>query len=261
MEAAHRDNLRVAQAAVVVALSLALGNIRLLELPAGGSISFGALPLLAFAVVYGPRSALWPCLVAGAAHALSGGTIVHPAQLLLDYGLAYAALALAGLGRERATLGVAAAVAAAVSLQFACFVISGTIFFGAGAETSAALTYALAYNATTALPELVLAVWLVPAVARAIRRADTDAAGVRPAPYQHPLITPRQAIDTAIPRTDTEAVTPARITAPIDSAHRPTDISRPSTLPQLPKATTRLDNRAPLGLPEWRTPSRTASSA
>jgi len=158
----------LAEAALVVALSVALGNLRLLELPGGGSISFGALPVLAFAATHGVSWGVRTGLCAGLAHALAGGTIIHPAQFALDYGLAYGALGLAGIACGRGAWSLRAGIVAAQAAQFACFVYSGLRFFAPpGAETGPALVYAAGYNAITVLPETAFALWLVPVLVAA----------------------------------------------------------------------------------------------
>jgi thiamine transporter len=165
--------VRLTEAAVAVALSVLLGSMRLVELPNGGSIALTTMPLLALAVARGPRIALLAGACAGAAHAFAGGTIIHPVQWLLDYVLAYAVLAAAGIGRpgipDRSRL--APRIVLAMALHLACVVTSGMIFF-APVAGSAALAYCLTYNAATVVPETLLAIWLVPPLVRAVARAN-----------------------------------------------------------------------------------------
>ncbi len=183
------------EAAAAVALSVLLGNVRLVELPNGGSIALATLPLLAFAVVRGPRAGVLAGACAGAAHALSGGTIVHPAQLALDYLIAYAALGLAGVGSTRVTsrTQLLPGILLAMSLHLVAMVVSGMVFFATVAG-SAALTYSLGYNALTVVPETLLAVWLVPPLVRAIARANPAEA------WQRGLLTPPRLTPRAVRR-------------------------------------------------------------
>jgi len=163
--------LTITEAAMAVALSVLLGNIRLLELPNGGSIAFATLPLLAYSAHRGLRAGLVAGFSAGAAHALIGGTIIHPAQLGLDYLLAYAALALIAIPGASTPLRRICGILLAMSAHLACAALSGVIFFSPTAG-SAALVYSLAYNATTVAPETLLALWLLPTLLRAIARAN-----------------------------------------------------------------------------------------
>jgi thiamine transporter len=168
----HREQLvLLTESSVAVALSVLLGNMRLVELPNGGSIALATLPLLALARARGVRTGVLAGCCAGVAHALSGGTIIHPAQLGLDYLLAYAALGLAGIARSRRGLVASLAIVVAMAMHLLAMVISGVVFFSAVAG-DAALTYAIAYNVATVGPETVLALWLVPPLLRAIARAN-----------------------------------------------------------------------------------------
>lgn len=181
------------EAAVAVALSVLLGNIRLIELPNGGSIALATLPLLALALSRGMRAGVLAGACAGLAHALAGGTIVHPAQLALDYLVAYAALGLAGVAllgaRRPSRLRVSVAIVAAMTVHLAAMVLSGIIFFAPTAG-AAALVYSLAYNAATVVPETLLALWITPTLARAIARA-TPADAWRRGLLDPPRLQPR----------------------------------------------------------------------
>ncbi len=207
------------ESAVAVALSVLLGSLRLLTLPNGGSIALATLPLLALALSRGVRVGVLAGACAGIAQALSGGTIVHPVQLGLDYLLAYAALGLAGLaaGRASSRAHVTAAIALAMSLHLAAMVASGVVFFSTVAG-GAALTYSLAYNAATVVPEALLSIWLVPPLLRAVGRANPADAwrrGLLDAPRIHARAVRRyRPIDAA---------------APIDTSSVPTDTHAPPT--------------------------------
>lgn len=146
---------------MAVAASIALGNLRVLELPNGGSVSFAALPILMLALHRGVRSSYLAALAAGLGHALLGGIIVHPVQLVLDYGIAPSALALAGLARMRGRHARAAAIAIAHMLQLLCFSISGVIFFGSQVANTNVWWFSVGYNAATVLPELIISVCAV----------------------------------------------------------------------------------------------------
>lgn len=172
MQTTRDDILRMTESATAVAVSVVLGNLRLLELPNGGSITLAAIPLLAFAMVRGVRAGVLTCLCAGFAHAAMGGTIIHPVQLLLDYGIAYAVLGIAGAARSLDGVGIRIAIVAAAALQLAATTVSGVVFFGDALGTTAAWRYSVVYNAATIVPELLLALVLVPGAVRAICRAD-----------------------------------------------------------------------------------------
>lgn len=199
------------EAAVAVALSVLLGNVRLVELPNGGSIALAVVPLLALSLARGWRVGLLAGCAAGAAHALSGGTIIHPAQLGLDYFVAYAALALAGIGGgtggATTRWQLAPRILLAMAAQLAAMVVSGLVFF-APVAGGAALTYSLTYNAVTVVPEMLLAIWIVPGVVRAIGRANPADAwrrGLLAPPAAHPRIARMIHVPTPIDTADITA--------------------------------------------------------
>ena len=206
----RRDSLvHLTEAAAAVALSVLLGNMRLVELPNGGSVALATLPLLALAITRGPRVGVLAGGWAGRAPPLSGGPLVPPVQLGLDYLLAYAALGLAGVaaGRGISRVQIAPALLLAMSLHLAAMVVSGVVFFSSVAG-SAALEYALAYNAITVVPETLLAIWLVPPLVRAVARANPADA------WRRGLLAPPRPV-LRVPRAHVPVpAAPARVSAP-----------------------------------------------
>ncbi|MCW2960222.1 MAG: putative proton-coupled thiamine transporter YuaJ [Thermoleophilia bacterium] len=186
----HARVLALTEAAMAVALSVLLGNLRLIELPNGGSIAFATLPLLALAASRGLRIGIFAGLCAGAAHALAGGTIVHPIQLLLDYVFSYAALAAVAVAGRPTGLRLALGTVLAMALHLTCMVISGVVFF-APVVGDNALAYSLAYNAATVVPELIIALVVLPSLVQALARANPSAAwrrGIAEPPPARPRV-------------------------------------------------------------------------
>jgi thiamine transporter len=159
------------EVATVVALSVVLGNIRLLQLPAGGSISLAALPIVMFALVRGPRRALLVGAIAGCAHLLFGGTVIHPLQAVLDYPVSYAVLALAGIGRW-IPISPRVGVCVGMTAQLAAMTASGAIFFASIVDIADPWRYAFIYNAVSQVPEAFIAVLLAPSFVAALHRVD-----------------------------------------------------------------------------------------
>lgn len=198
------------ESACAVALSVLLGNLRLLELPNGGSIALATLPLLALALSRGVPVGMLAGLSAGVAHALAGGVVVHPVQLLLDYPVAYAALGLAGVSSGRGTdrISLAPGIVLAMGMHLAAMVASGVVFF-APVAGDAALAYSVAYNAATVGPETALALWLAAPLLRAIARANPADAWRRGllSPPQRVARVPRWYVPTDAPASiDTKGV-------------------------------------------------------
>lgn len=142
---------RITEVGVAVALAAVLSQVRVWRMPMGGSVTLGSVvPIWLVA----RRHGLATGILAGAVHGagqlvLSGGG--HPAQLLLDYPVAYGALGLAALGP--------AGLVAGVFLRAALHVVSGLVFFAdvPAAAGQGILVYALTYNLSFVVPDAILA--------------------------------------------------------------------------------------------------------
>lgn len=86
------------EGAIMVALAQILSSIKLYELPQGGSITLGMLPIFFFAVRWGLRDGLLSSFVFGILQLLlDGGYAIGWQSMLGDYILAFGVLGLAGL--------------------------------------------------------------------------------------------------------------------------------------------------------------------
>ena len=177
----------VAEIAVAVALAAVLGQLRLFMMPQGGSVSLELLPLIFVAV----RRGVVPGLVAGLLYGalqlgLPGAFVLHPAQALLDYPLAFMALALAGFVRvgrltgRSGALRLLLAVAVAVAGRFVFHFLSGLVFFAEYApHWEAPWLYAITYNLLYLVPEAALSVVLLWPLLRAYDAAYPAGSGRR----------------------------------------------------------------------------------
>ena len=146
----------VAYAGVSVALAFALSYIKLFSMPQGGSITLASmLPIMLYSCRYGTRKGLLVGLVYGLLQAVQDPYVIHPAQFLLDYPLAFAMLGLAGWAAEVPVLGRHRAVALLVGcisaffLRYVAHVLSGIFAFAAYAHDAGAASvaaYSFAYN-------------------------------------------------------------------------------------------------------------------
>lgn len=125
-----------------------------LHLPEGGSITLGSMvPLIWFALRRGLRWGLEAGIVYGLVHIAIFGEIYYPAQILLDYPLAFGALGLAGAFQKRPIIGVGIAIFGRFVFHF----ISGVVFFGQYAwEGWNVYAYSAAYNASYLVPEFII---------------------------------------------------------------------------------------------------------
>lgn len=150
------DSRCIALAGICVALSFALSYIKLWEMPQGGSITLASLlPVMLFAYVYGPKKGVLVCFIYGILQAVQDPYIIHPAQFLLDYPIAFALVGFAGafanikamekIPQVKFTLG---AVLGGL-LRFFAHVLSGVYAFNAYAldkGQSNFWIYSTAYN-------------------------------------------------------------------------------------------------------------------
>lgn len=154
------NSQRIANAAMCIAIAFVLSCIRLYKMPQGGSITPASmLPLIAFALACGP----WQGALVGCAYGLlqliQDPYVIHPVQLLVDYPLAFGALALGSLAaylpvNERFKLPIAVFLGSLG--RYAMAVLSGTVFFAESAGGQAPLIYSLVYNISYLGPDALL---------------------------------------------------------------------------------------------------------
>jgi thiamine transporter len=124
------------------------------HLPEGGSITIGSMvPLLWFALRRGPRWGVEAGVIYGLVHMVISGDIYYPTQILLDYPMAFGALGLAGIFKDRPVFGVGVGMTG----RFVCHFISGVIFFGQYAWAGwDPISYSAVYNASYLVPEFII---------------------------------------------------------------------------------------------------------
>lgn len=149
------DTRCIATAGVCVALSFALSFIKLWDMPTGGSVTLiSLLPVTLFAYMYGIKKGLLVGLLYGMLQAVQDPWLIHPAQFILDYPIAFSMVCFGGLFANVKGLGApqlkfALGAAVAGSLRFLCHVLSGVFAFGAyamDAGVSNFWVYSLIYN-------------------------------------------------------------------------------------------------------------------
>ncbi|MBF0500568.1 MAG: energy-coupled thiamine transporter ThiT [Candidatus Riflebacteria bacterium] len=145
------------EAGMMVAVGLALSQIKFFQLPSGGSVSLGGLPVMIFAARRGLKVGAATGLLMGLLSLARQPFIVHPIQFLLDYPLAYAALGLAGILEWQRPRHAVAGVVLASSACCICHVVAGIFFFAKPADPwQAAIMASLVYNLAYTIPETFL---------------------------------------------------------------------------------------------------------
>lgn len=185
------DTRTIVEMALSIALASVLGTLKLLQMPNGGEVSLAMLPLFVLAIRRGPVVGVTAGALYGSVDAILYPAVVHPAQFLLDYPVAYGLVGLAGAWAgawRRAPLGgpsvrslplLAPAVAVGALGRYAAHVVSGLVFFGEYApEGQPVLVYSLLYNLyvwVSAAVCLAAAAVVLPVLAQAIGPAPDEA--------------------------------------------------------------------------------------
>ncbi|MCR4557754.1 MAG: MIP family channel protein [Saccharofermentans sp.] len=179
----NRENiLRISTGGVCLALAFVLSQLKLFEMPMGGSVTpASTLPMIVYGVAFGP---VWGFILAFIFSLLQliGGWLVTPFQVILDYTIGYTALGFAGfaalkkdnrlkingaLERFRGTSIIKIIVFTIIAyiVRWLGSVASGVIFYAdyaADAGYDSALIYSMVYNGSFLLADLaILSVVLV----------------------------------------------------------------------------------------------------
>ena len=167
------DTKAMVTSAILVALAIALNQIILFRMPQGGSITaFSMLPIVVCAYLFGIRRGLMAGMCVGLIDLIFNPYVIHPIQMILDYPLAFGALAFAGLMRNKKH-GLVSGYIVGVLCRYLCAVLSGIIFFGEYApENFNVFTWSIYYNMTYLGIEAVLTliILMIPAVRKSIEQ-------------------------------------------------------------------------------------------
>lgn len=155
------------ECALMIALGTVLANIKIFELPNGGSITlFSMLPFVLVSFRHGAKWGLFTGFVNSLLQMLLGfympptpGLLPLVGMILLDYVLAFTLLGLAGTIAKpfsNRTVGVAVGTAVVCFIRFLCSFLSGVLIWGNLADGWAAWVFSLQYNGSYMLPETIL---------------------------------------------------------------------------------------------------------
>ena len=157
--------------AMAMALAMVTSMLKVYEFPFGGSVTlFSMLFICLIGYLYGPATGIMTGMAYGVLQFLVGPYILSPAQVLVDYPLAFGALGISGCFCN-AKGGLVKGYIAGIIGRWVFAVISGWIFFGEYAwEGWGALPYSMAYNACYIFAEGIVTVIIlcIPAVAKAL---------------------------------------------------------------------------------------------
>ncbi len=160
------------EGALVIAMAVILGMIRIFNLPWGGSVTLlSMLPISLYSIKYGVRKGLEISFIFALFQFIQGisdGLFawgLTPVMLIscifLDYLLAYTIIGLAGIFRNKGAVGWISGTVIALIIRFFCHFISGAVIFNSfgklwdGFSTNNTFLYSLVYNGAYMLPEII----------------------------------------------------------------------------------------------------------
>jgi thiamine transporter len=148
----------IAETSVFVSLATVLSYIKI-GLAQGGSVTAGSMvPILWLALRRGPKVGLFAATLYGIVQLAAEPHIVHPAQVLLDYPIAFGVLGVAGFFQKRPYFGITLGIFG----RFIAHFISGIIFWPQFTpEGMTPEVYSAVYNGSYMLVELVISIYLL----------------------------------------------------------------------------------------------------
>ncbi|MCK8828002.1 energy-coupled thiamine transporter ThiT [Natroniella acetigena] len=159
------DNLktrRLAELGLALALAVILNFFKIYQMPQGGSISLEMLPIIFIALRWGAKDGFLLGVAYGILQVLLGGFVVHWAQLILDYPLAFGLLGLGGIvGKffKKDLLLIVSSALIGGTLRFLAHFLAGAIFFADYAPQGQNIwIYSFVYNVSYILPEIIITV-------------------------------------------------------------------------------------------------------
>ena len=162
---------QLAFCAMCLALATVLSEIKIFDMPTGGSITLLSMFVIALpGILFGLVPGIVTAVAYGILQLIIDPYVLYPMQLVVDYILAFGALGLSGLfyGKKGAVI---KGYIAAVIGRYIFSVISGWIFFGVYAwEGWNPFVYSLVYNAIYIFAEAALTVIIlaIPPVNKAV---------------------------------------------------------------------------------------------
>ena len=147
------DTKCIAMAGICIAMSFGLSFIRLWKMPQGGSVTLvSLLPIMIFSYAYGTKKGILICFTYGILQAIQDPWLIHPAQFLLDYPVAFAAIGLTGIFSKMKVLEKLPQIAFLLggilgsALRFLSHLLSGVFAFSTYAGDLNPWIYSMGYN-------------------------------------------------------------------------------------------------------------------
>ena len=161
----NRKTKTLCEAAILIALSVALEMITLYKLPNGGSVTLSMVPIILFAVRNGCAWGAMAGFVFGGINYMMGGMAIDWTTIICDYFIAFSMLGFgAGLFRKKKFACILGSLTG-ISLQFVASYLVGVFVWGKwmpdeflGMTMTTPWGYSFFYNILWAGPDLILAI-------------------------------------------------------------------------------------------------------
>lgn len=159
---------RLAESAIMLALSTILAQFAVFKLPYGGSVTlFSQLPMVIISYRYGVKWGAFTGLVMAVVQMLFGlenftwvsGLVAYLVLIFADYVVAFGVLGLGGMFKNKIkNQAVALALGSIVVsiVRYVCHFISGVTIWSSYAEGASVWEYSLTYNGSYMIPELII---------------------------------------------------------------------------------------------------------
>ena len=147
---------------VSTAGALALVSRFYFEMPQGGTINLGMIPIFWLALRRGPKIGIFAGAVLGVVDLAIEPFVVNPIQFVLDYPLAFACLGLAGFFRNLTVAGQVIGVVVGGSARFLSHFTSGVIYFSSYAPPGMSpIVYSAVYNGIYMVPSIIICAFAI----------------------------------------------------------------------------------------------------
>ena len=159
MSSMKLDSKLLAEVAVTVALGTVLSNIKVYQMPYGGSLTLASMvPLFLLSMRRGPYVGVFAGAVHGMVQLALQPYILTPVQVIIDYPLPFACIGLAGFFKKIPLLGVVVGIAG----RFLSHFVSGVVFwYMYTPEGMTAVVYSAVYNGSYLIGELIISAIVV----------------------------------------------------------------------------------------------------
>lgn len=162
------DAKSLTYAGVLGGLGLALSYVKIFRAPMGGSITLAqVLPIMLYSYIFGTKKGVVLGFAIGMLQAAQDPWLLHPAQFLLDYPIAYASFGLTGcfakvkkIDNKCITFLLGSIIACIC--RFLSHFMAGAFAFGSFApeEFSSVYIYSLVYTSSYVLPDTAISIVL-----------------------------------------------------------------------------------------------------